>query len=508
MSGLQSPVRVRSLPALGAGAVQTLGALLVGVLLWALLFKPEIKAAIETWQISTAYGHCFLVLPMTLFLVWDRRNTVLATPVRPRFIFAGLAVPVAAAWLVAERLGIMEGRQLVAVAALEVLLLAVLGWRMFRVLAGPLLYLFFLVPFGMFLTPSLQHFTARFTVIGLDLLGIPNFANDLIIEIPAGTFLVAEACAGLRFLIASVAFGVFYALLNYRSPIRRGTFILASIVVPIVANGLRALGIVVLGAALGSAEAATADHIIYGWIFFSIVMMLLVVAGLPLRESRLQDESRPAPRAMSRPGAVALGAAIVACLFAAIGPAAAWCFDTRAVPIPLASLPQIQTLAGCRWSGGSPQLPATRILRHLECPDLAFDIVIETFPARSTAAAMRAERLRLSGELAAEDTSFSLLPTNGDRGVWTLAQSYQPFRAVALAGWVDGRPANSGLLGRVQQARNSILGSDYMPVLISIAVSGAEAMRPDALRAAIEGLRALIQAQTGLTDQLAALTRR
>ncbi len=252
----------------------------VGVLAWVLLFLPECQAAVGVWRASDTYGHCFLILPMSLYLAWDRREALTGLAPRPVPALALLTLPVAAVWFAAERLGVMEGRQLAALAALELLFLATLGWRLFRALMAPLLFLVFLVPFGAFITPALQQFTAGFVVAGLNTFGIANYATDLKIEISAGAFYVAEACAGLRFLIAAVAFGVFYALLNYRSPGRRALFIVASVIIPIVANGVRALGIVLLGAALGSAEAAAADHIIYGWVFFSIVMLLLVLAAI------------------------------------------------------------------------------------------------------------------------------------------------------------------------------------------------------------------------------------
>ena len=174
------------------------------------------------------------------------------------------------------------------------LFLAVLGRRLWWAAAGPLLYLYFLVPFGDFLTPRLQDITTWFIRHGLDILGIPAFIDGYVIEIPQGTFFVAEACAGLRFLIASIAFGCLYALMMYRSPVRRGLFILVSIIVPIIANGFRGLGIVVLGYLLGSAQAAAADHIIYGWLFFSLVILLLIALGLPFREDTLPiDPRRP-----------------------------------------------------------------------------------------------------------------------------------------------------------------------------------------------------------------------
>ena len=148
--------------------------------------------------------------------------------------------------------------------------------------------LYFLVPFGAFLTPKLQDITTLFVVHGLPLLHIPAYVTGYTIEIPEGKFLIAEACAGLRFLIASVAFGCLYALVMYRSALRRAVFIGVSIVVPIIANGFRALGIVALGHYLGSAEAVEADHVLYGWVFFSIVILILIVLGLPFREDQRQ----------------------------------------------------------------------------------------------------------------------------------------------------------------------------------------------------------------------------
>jgi exosortase A len=258
----------------------------LGVTLLGALFNKELSAAVQTWNTSTAYNHCLLIIPIAIYLLWDRRLDLIGLHAYPMPWALLLGAPLAAAWLVAERLGIMEGRQLVAVSFLELLLLGILGRRLWWAVAGPLLYLYFLVPFGEFLTPQLQDITTSFIRHGLDDLGIPAYIDGYVIDIPQGTFFVAEACAGLRFLISSIAFGSLYSLIMYRSLLRRGLFMLISIVVPIIANGVRALGIVLLGYVLGSAQAAAADHIIYGWVFFSLVILLLIALGLPFRQDR------------------------------------------------------------------------------------------------------------------------------------------------------------------------------------------------------------------------------
>jgi exosortase A len=274
-AGLADAWQLHRAPALTIG----LGLVVLGA-----LFHAEVAAAVSVWIDSTAYNHCFLVIPIVLYLLWDRRRALRDIPAEPVPMLALAGIPLAVAWLLAERLGIMEGRQLVAMSLAELLFAAVLGRRLWWAAAGPLLYLYFLVPVGEFLTPKLQDVTTWFVGAGLGLLHIPAYIDGYTIEIPEGTFFVAEACAGLRFLIASVAFGCLYALLMYRSPWRRGMFITVSVVVPVIANGFRALGIVVLGHVLGSAEAAATDHVLYGWLFFSLVILVLAAAGLPFRE--------------------------------------------------------------------------------------------------------------------------------------------------------------------------------------------------------------------------------
>ncbi len=256
-----------------------------GLAVLALVFGEEGRAAVRVWNQSSAYGHCFLVLPIAAYLAWDRRHRLAAVPCRPAPLLLLAAPPLGLAWLCSEQLGIMEGRQLVVICFVQLLAMTVLGWRMWRALAAPLLYLFFLVPFGAFATPDLQSLITDFVRIGLDAFAVPNFADGFTIEIPEGRFHIAEACAGLRFLIATLAFGALYAVLMFRSPARRICFVAACAVVPVGGNGLRALGIVLLAHIGGRQAAADTDHVVYGWVFCCCLLMLLTLAGLPFRDA-------------------------------------------------------------------------------------------------------------------------------------------------------------------------------------------------------------------------------
>ena len=95
---------------------------------------------------------------------------------------------------------------------------------------------------------------------------------------------MVEACSGLRYLIASFTLGTLYAYLTYRSLARRLVFIALSLIVPIVANGIRAYLIVMTGHLSDMQLAVGVDHLIYGWVFFGFVMLLLFWIGSFWRE--------------------------------------------------------------------------------------------------------------------------------------------------------------------------------------------------------------------------------
>ncbi len=352
------PHRARSSPALAdAPDGQTvavappaygwwLAAGLIGVasLVLGVVFAHDVVGAVHVWIASTAYNHCFLILPLAGFLLWERRAVIASASPAPAFWPLAVMPLISAVWLLAAILDVNEGRQLALVAMFEIVLLVTLGPRVFRLLLAPLLFLFFLVPTGAFLVPSLQTITANIVVAGLHMLRIPVFSDGYMIQIPEGNFEIAEACAGLRFLIASTVFGCFFAVVMYRSWLRRAVFIVLSLSVPIGANGLRALGILLLAHLEGSATAVEADHLIYGWLFFSLVILLLIAIGMSFVDqgethapppARLTSDPLPWRFALAAPAAV---------LLAVAGPAYANRLDSRssAIPVPRASSPSVE----------------------------------------------------------------------------------------------------------------------------------------------------------------------
>jgi EpsI family protein len=128
--------------------------------------------------------------------------------------------------------------------------------------------------------------------------------------IPTGNWSVVAECSGVRYLIASVMVGSLFAYLNYRSSKRRLIFVGIAILVPILANWLRAYIIVMLGHLSNNKIAAGADHLIYGWVFFGFVLTIMFLIGMRWAEPEPAPVSPSGSAALARRTAPAVAAAL------------------------------------------------------------------------------------------------------------------------------------------------------------------------------------------------------
>lgn len=190
-----------------------------------------------------------------------------------------------------------------------------------------LAFLFLAVPMGEELIAPLMTFTADTLELMVRASGIPVYREGTNLSLPTGNWSVVEACSGVRYLIASVTLGLLYAHLTYARIGHKLVFVLASILLPILANSVRAYGIVMIGHLSGMELATGADHLLYGWVFFGLVMILLFWVGGFWREDKPVDASvdaltQVAGVASFRP-AIAVLATLAAILVSGIGPAVA-----------------------------------------------------------------------------------------------------------------------------------------------------------------------------------------
>lgn len=243
------------------------------------VFYATWASIVAIWSRSETFTHGFLVAPISFWLIWLRRQHY--RDLQPVFSKAALLFIAMSGfgWLVADLVHVAVIQQWAVVGVLVGGFWAILGTQVIAQMLFPVLFLFLMVPFGEAFIPPLMEYTATFVVTLIRLTGMSVYREGLFFTLTSGNWSVVEGCSGLRYLISSLTLGCVYAYLNYSSYTKRSLFILASFLVPILANGLRAYLIVMIGHFSDMKLAAGVDHIVYGWVFFGLVMFVLFYVG-------------------------------------------------------------------------------------------------------------------------------------------------------------------------------------------------------------------------------------
>ena len=296
-----------ALPLPRPGAWRQAGALVLATLVaLAAIYRDTLATMVALWNSSDTYTHGYIVLPITAWLLWRRRRVLAELAPVPDLRALIVLAALGGAWLLADAASVNVVAQYAWVGMLIAGVWAVLGHAFVRAAAFPLLFLLFAVPTGEFLIRPLMELTAEMTVAMLKLTGVPVYREGTFFSLPSGDWSVVEACSGLRYLTASITLGALYAYLSYRSWRRRALFVLAAALVPVLANGLRAYMIVMIGHLSDMQFAIGIDHILYGWVFFGIVMLGLFWVGSFWQE---HDDEAPLPHAAMSAAPRALAAA-------------------------------------------------------------------------------------------------------------------------------------------------------------------------------------------------------
>jgi len=338
--------------AAGSNRLQPRWAMLIAALLVVAVlavFRDTTQDMVGIWMRSGTFTHCLLVLPITLWLLWERRASLLRVgfvpTAQPLLFLAGAG----ALWVMGEAVSAAVVSHFAVTCMVIAVVWLVWGHRATWVAMFPLAFLLFAVPFGEFLTPMMMEYTAKFTVMLVRASGVPVYQEGMSFVIPTGRWSVVEACSGIRYLIASLMVGVLFAYLNYRSTRRRAYFVLASLIVPILANWLRAYLIVMLGYLSGNKLAVGADHLVYGWVFFGLVIGVLFWVGSMWREDDaalppVTHDAAPAGSGINARAAMIVALAVV--IAVAPVPVYSWLIN-----LPVAAdykVPAIQAASG--WS--------------------------------------------------------------------------------------------------------------------------------------------------------------
>ncbi|MCB1743150.1 MAG: EpsI family protein, partial [Gammaproteobacteria bacterium] len=278
---------------------------LIGLLYWQSLASIGLH-----WWNTSDYEHGLIIFPACLYLAWTKRDRLAA--LRPRSSLLGVLFLAGASlfWWLSEIAGVQVGQQLAVVALVFGAVFALTGWPIARLLAFPIAYILCVIPVWNLLIPILQANTARMSTWMLHLIGVPVYLDGFHMSIPNGSFVVADICAGMRFLLASLAIGALFSHQNYQSVWRGAAFLLFAVAVAVVFNWMRVAAIVTAGYYLGMEHWTVEEHLYVGWFMFALALIPMFAVGeligrgdrsrRPAAETGSEEPSAPGPSTPSR----------------------------------------------------------------------------------------------------------------------------------------------------------------------------------------------------------------
>lgn len=249
----------------------------VAALAWS--FLPNERYLYDTWRHDDNYSYGFLVIPISLWIGWNRRARLDLAWIKPRFwALIPLIALLAARYVLFGRNEIwIETVLLLPVVVTIVLLLG--GPRLVLWATPSLLYLAFMFPLPTringILSARLQGFATVASCWTLQLLGKPAISEGNVIFIGSDTLEVARACNGLSMLLTFIALIVAVSLLIDRPIWQRIVLLLSSIPIALVCNIIRITVTALCYTVFGHAIVEKYAHDIAGWLMMPLALVFV-----------------------------------------------------------------------------------------------------------------------------------------------------------------------------------------------------------------------------------------
>jgi exosortase B len=260
---------------------------------WLAMFGPAYWGLAGTIWATDANGHGPIILGVSGWLLWRKKDEFLALVRRPATLSATALLLLAVLMYVVGRSQTVWTLEIAAQnLAIVALLLFFFGWHGVRVAWFPLFFLIFMIPWpGEWIdavTQPLKSAVSEVAALLLHALGYPVGRSGVILTVGPYQLMVADACAGLNSLFTLEALGLLYLnLMNHTSPLRN--VLLAVLIVPIsfAANVVRVIVLVLVTYHFGDEAGQGFVHGFAGMVLFLVALVLILftdtLLGLVLR---------------------------------------------------------------------------------------------------------------------------------------------------------------------------------------------------------------------------------
>jgi exosortase D (VPLPA-CTERM-specific) len=253
----------------------------VAVFLAAIAVRGALLELVRRWSVQEEYSHGFLIPIVAAWLIWTRRQVLLASFGPPSWVGVLLILLAMFMHLIGVLSAIFILSQLAFIVVLLGITLALGGFSLLRAAFFPIIFLTFAIPLPYFvdgnLSLSLQLISSQLGVFFIRLFGIPVYLDGNLIDLGNYQLQVVDACSGLRYLFPLFSLS-FLAAYLFNAPVwQRALILFSSIPITVAMNGFR-IGIVGLTMdRWGPRMADGALHFFEGWIIFVASALLLAL---------------------------------------------------------------------------------------------------------------------------------------------------------------------------------------------------------------------------------------
>ena len=243
-------------------------ALIVGLV----AFSGSLLELVHRWSTQDEYSHGYLIPVIAAWLLWTRRDALIAGFGQPSWTGLALILLAALMHIAGKLSSLFILSQVGFVIALIGLVLGLGGYSLLKIIFIPIVFLIFAIPLPYFIDATLswrlQLISSELGVFFIRLFQIPVYLEGNVIDLGVYKLQVVEACSGLRYLYPLMSLG-FLAAYLFQAPLwQRALVFLSTIPITIVMNSFR-IGVVgVLVNLWGPQDADGWLHFFEGWIIF------------------------------------------------------------------------------------------------------------------------------------------------------------------------------------------------------------------------------------------------
>ena len=255
-------------------------AVIVMISLMLLMYQVTAKSLYDLWVTSSnvTYTHGTLLICVCIYLFYKKWTHIDGIKINPSYTGAILLSLTSMLWFLTNLANVVIASQFLITIITSLIIWTLFGYRIYRYFLFPILLIICAIPVWEVINEGwLQQLTAYSVSQMLDIIGITNYNEGILIHIPVGTFRVAENCSGMRQLVAAITIAAIFSYINNFRVISMIAYIAIAILVSILINVIRIFTVVVSGQLTDMQHYFVRhDHVTLGWVLFGIGIFIFI----------------------------------------------------------------------------------------------------------------------------------------------------------------------------------------------------------------------------------------